>query len=106
MMPQLAEPLNPTLVGFVLVMLVFNLAWYLAIRYLQSGNTAGVRHESEGSTDSYGPRDGPDGDTVRCLECETENARGYRYCRSCASTLPGVGGASQMGDLSFGRIVR
>ena len=48
----------------------------------------------------------PDGEAVRCPQCDVENERGYRYCRSCVSRLPGATGLDRSSDASPGRVVR
>jgi hypothetical protein len=109
MIPQITESLDPTFGGFVLVMVVFNLAWYLTIRHLGGWNAAGNGRENDASAGTDGGSDADvdvDAGTVRCRECRTENERDYRYCRACVSTLPTAEGAAQVGNPSFGRLVR
>jgi hypothetical protein len=48
----------------------------------------------------------PDAEAVRCPQCDVENERGYRYCRSCVSRLPGATGLDRSSDASPGRVVR
>jgi len=48
----------------------------------------------------------PDAEAVRCPQCDVENERGYRYCRSCVSQLPGATGLDRSSDASPGRVVR
>ena len=48
----------------------------------------------------------PDAKVVRCPQCDVENERGYRYCRSCVSRLPGATGLDRSSDASPGRVVR
>jgi hypothetical protein len=92
---------DPTFGGLVLALLAFNVCWYLTVRLLQRSDAAGAlsgRETDQGRETVSG--------TVRCPECETENERDYRYCRSCVGTLPTAATAGQHGGLSSGRLVR
>lgn len=40
------------------------------------------------STTVENPEEYVDGDSVVCPDCETENERGYRFCRACVAELP------------------
>jgi hypothetical protein len=102
MLPQPPGGLDPV-VGFVLVMVAFNLAWYATIRLLQTSSIPSVMSGGEMSAVDTAEADA---DTVRCPDCETVNERDYRYGRSCVSPLPGGRGVGQFEGPSSGRIVR
>ncbi len=77
MIPQLPE-LAGLQVSLVFVALVTDLLGLLVLGYV-------LRRRAQGGAVPSQP---PTADVVRCPECETENERGYRFCRRCLSELP------------------
>lgn len=43
------------------------------------------------------------GGTVECSECDAENERGYRFCRSCVAELPGAVDRTRSAAVPTGR---
>lgn len=65
-------------VGLVFAALVTTLAGLLVAGHVLGRRTRGAATAPQA----------PAVDAVRCPECETENERGYRYCRRWLSELP------------------
>lgn len=83
----------------VLLLVATNLSTVLYALYVRQQRDA-AEGRPDGNTDReasdslrYGPAVGVPGETdeaVTCTDCGAANDREYRYCRSCASQLPGV----------------
>lgn len=88
------------LVAPALSLIISYLLFALALRLFgpeqpAPAGAAGSADSEAPAPDRYGPDDregtpsDASGDLVTCPDCGAENERGYRYCRSCVTELPG-----------------